>query len=342
MKKLLSLPFATFSLLSFAQTGDAGMKAYNNFDFVAGDKIIFEDHFTEAQDGEFPPKWNLINGQGVVNAMGEERAYVCVEGTPGSHNRIAPVMKTEAYLGNDFTLEFDVMLPNDQDNFAIFLYENEEADNHFIEISSDGKIGTAYFGLEKDLSGQYPGVDAGTFPNKWRHISLAFKNQQIKVYADQYRVVVIPKCGFSPRSIAFGLTTDTRLKNIRLAEGGDMNMLGKIMTDGKLITHNITFDVNKATIKPQSMGEITLIANLLKENASLKLEIDGHTDSDGDDASNLTLSQQRADAVKAQLVAMGIDASRLTTKGLGESKPLSDNTTPEGKAQNRRVEFIKM
>ena len=60
------------------------------------------------------------------------------------------------------------------------------------------------------------------------------------------------------------------------------------------------------------------------------------------DAHNLTLSQQRADAVKAQLITMGIDASRLTTKGFGDSKPIGTNDTPSGKANNRRVEFVKM
>jgi outer membrane protein OmpA-like peptidoglycan-associated protein len=79
----------------------------------------------------------------------------------------------------------------------------------------------------------------------------------------------------------------------------------------------------------------------MKDNPDIKFEIGGYTDSDGDDAYNMTLSQQRADAVKTQLTSMGIDASRLTTKGYGETKPISDNKTPEGKANNRRVEFVK-
>jgi len=131
-------------------------------------------------------------------------------------------------------------------------------------------------------------------------------------------------------------------KNFKLAAGGDMNMIGKAFTDGKYVSHGINFDVNKSTIKPASMGEINSIAKILKYNTNLKIEISGHTDTDGDDASNLKLSEARAIAVKNQLVSLGIDSNRLTTKGYGETKPITSNTTFEGKAENRRVEFVKM
>ena len=119
-------------------------------------------------------------------------------------------------------------------------------------------------------------------------------------------------------------------------------MIGNILTNGKFITHGITFDVDKAIIKPESMGVLNQVAKFLKDNGSVKMEIDGHTDNSGASAHNLILSQQRADAVKAQLIAMGIDASRLSTKGFGDAKPISDNNTPESKANNRRVEFVKI
>jgi outer membrane protein OmpA-like peptidoglycan-associated protein len=81
---------------------------------------------------------------------------------------------------------------------------------------------------------------------------------------------------------------------------------------------------------------------LLKDNPALKVEIGGHTDSDGDAARNLSLSQARADAVKAIITNSGVDASRLTGKGYGATKPVDVNATPECKANNRRVEFTKM
>jgi outer membrane protein OmpA-like peptidoglycan-associated protein len=131
-------------------------------------------------------------------------------------------------------------------------------------------------------------------------------------------------------------------KSVKLAEGGDQNTIGNILTNGKFVTHGITFDVDKAIIKPESMGVLNQVARFLKDNGSVKMEIDGHTDNSGASAHNLALSQQRAEAVKAQLIAMGIDASRLSTKGFGDTKPISDNSTPEGKANNRRVEFVKI
>lgn len=119
-------------------------------------------------------------------------------------------------------------------------------------------------------------------------------------------------------------------------------MLGKILTDGKIVTHAIKFDVNKWNIKPESMGFLNQMAAWLKQNPAIKLEVDGYTDSDGNADANIKLSQQRADAVSKQLVSMGIDASRLVAKGFGANKPISDNATPEGKANNRRVEFVKL
>jgi len=131
------------------------------------------------------------------------------------------------------------------------------------------------------------------------------------------------------------------IKNIRIAEGA-VKLYDKLLQDGKIIANGIRFDVNKATLKPESMGVINTIFQLMQEHPELKFSVEGHTDSDGDDAFNQTLSEQRASAVINALTEIGIDAGRLTSKGWGENKPLDTNATPEAKANNRRVEFVKI
>lgn len=119
--------------------------------------------------------------------------------------------------------------------------------------------------------------------------------------------------------------------------------LGKALAEkGSVAVRGILFDTGKATIKPESAAVLAQIAELLKTDAALALEIQGHTDNVGAAAANLTLSQQRAAAVKDYLVRThAIAAARLTTAGFGDTKPVADNATDDGRAQNRRVELVK-
>ena len=119
--------------------------------------------------------------------------------------------------------------------------------------------------------------------------------------------------------------------------------LAKALNDtGSVALHNIQFDTGKATITSASSSALAPVGELLKNDTSLKLEIQGHTDNVGGAAANLKLSQDRAAAVKAYLVQnFGIAADRLTTAGFGDTKPIADNTSDAGRAQNRRVELVK-
>ena len=132
------------------------------------------------------------------------------------------------------------------------------------------------------------------------------------------------------------------ISNLRLAVGAP-DTRNKLLTQNKWVTHGILFDVNSATIKPESYGTLKEMATVLKENPDLKVKIVGHTDADGNDAANLDLSKKRAASVKDFLVKeFGIDESRMQTDGKGEGEPIDKNDTPAGKANNRRVEFIKI
>ncbi|MDQ6610099.1 MAG: OmpA family protein [Bacteroidota bacterium] len=104
----------------------------------------------------------------------------------------------------------------------------------------------------------------------------------------------------------------------------------------------INFETGKADIKPESQKTIEQISAMMKENAALKVSIEGHTDNTGTAANNKILSDARSKAVMKAVIAAGIDASRLSAKGWGQEKPVADNNTEEGRAKNRRVEIVKM
>lgn len=325
-------------------TEPSSIKVYQNYDFIAGEKIIFTDNFQDDQDGEFPSHWKLQKGQAIINKVDGKPTLML---TDGNYAVVYPRMKTEKYLTSNFTLEFDFIFKPDKDgNTGVgpgieFYYADVNASEDHMRVEfnqNDVSIG--------DLDKSFPEELVNGFNSKWHHAALIQKNGQMKAYVDQFRICVNPNIDQKFYRLEFASigseTTPVVITNVKLAEGGGMNVIGQKFTDAKIVTHGINFDFDKASIKPESMGTLNMIVQLLKDNPAIKFEVDGHTDNSGTTAHNLSLSQLRADAVKTQLVTMGVDASRLTTKGFGDTKPLGDNSTPEGKANNRRVEFVKM
>jgi outer membrane protein OmpA-like peptidoglycan-associated protein len=115
----------------------------------------------------------------------------------------------------------------------------------------------------------------------------------------------------------------------------------EISKTGHVAVYGIHFDTGKSAILPDSEDSLKQILALLNQNAALKLRVEGHTDNQGAPAANQTLSEKRAQAVMGWLIANGIDSARLSAKGFGQTKPVADNSTEEGRAKNRRVELVK-
>jgi OOP family OmpA-OmpF porin len=330
------------------ETGEE-LKIWSKYDFVAGEKVIFEDDLSGEESGEFPSRWDLLSGSAEVASLGGENVIHL------THNNsiILPLMDKEDFLPEIFTIELDVFFEKDganrSDIYKIRFYEG---------ISNSAKIeGKNVWPIEIKWNnvkmGQFGGKTASfkeekkSWQPKWKHIAIAFNKRSLKLYLDEERVLNIPNLGFKPKMFSIGGHFDDRyikmssIKNIRVNEGGK-KLYDRILADGKFITRGILFDINKATINSESMGTINEIVKLMNEHPDLNFRIEGHTDSDGEDTFNQNLSENRAASVKTMLIKLGIDASRLDSKGWGESNPVSKNSTPEGKANNRRVEFIKI
>jgi OmpA-OmpF porin, OOP family len=114
-----------------------------------------------------------------------------------------------------------------------------------------------------------------------------------------------------------------------------------LQASGRAVLHGILFDLDSATLRPESRPVLDEVVHLLAAEPAWKLTVEGHTDSTGAAAHNQALSEQRAASVKAYLVSQGVDAARLTTAGFGSSREVADNATELGRAQNRRVELVK-
>jgi outer membrane protein OmpA-like peptidoglycan-associated protein len=123
---------------------------------------------------------------------------------------------------------------------------------------------------------------------------------------------------------------------------GGRKLYDAIDADGRVATQGILFATASDRLRPESTPTLTEIVKMMGEHGDLRLRIEGHTDSVGDDAANQSLSDRRAAAVKAYLIEHGVDAGRLESAGMGETKPVAGNDTPEGRQTNRRVELVKL
>ncbi len=344
----------------------------SKFDFVPGDKIIFWEDFADDDIGDFPAKWNT-NGSGEVVTIDdlEGKWLMMQEKSNFALNELLnisetcpiqfDVMITLPFEWSSNSLNFgigDIKNPatyinsshyslSDNNNTVFWLtihpgtHESNSNGfgNYLMNINSASNIITEKIDLPgfMDLKDNLP-----------LKISIWKQKQRIRIYMNENKIVDLPKILPSEMNInaliwkTEGYQGDNKyfISNLKVSEG-DPDTRNKLLTEGKLVSNGILFNVNSDIIKPESYGVLKEIAEVLKKNKGINVTIVGHTDSDGNETENQELSLKRADAVKNALsVDFNIDNSRMETDGKGETKPLLPNTDAINKANNRRVEFI--
>ena len=330
--------------------------AYAKSDFVRGDEVFFEDDFANEQLGEFPSKWDVNGGAVEVASLNGQKYMLSTEW----YSNVEPLMKNQKnWLPDQFTLEFDVYIASEGEdigggNWMLKLMSSKSNWNEIVgDInlwwrSGDEGTNVVYGNMRKldnetTIDGEEVELVSKTLKkNDWNHCALSFNKRALKFYLNGIRIFQIPSM-MAPDKIQFQFEGDYKYRgfaNVVIAKGA-VPLYNRLATEGRIITYGITFDIGKATIKEQSLPEINRIVNLMNENPELSFEVQGHTDNTGNATLNQALSEQRAAAIVAKLVEMGISPSRLTAKGFGQSSPIADNSTDEGRAKNRRVEFVK-
>lgn len=354
------------------ETPVAGKNLQVKYDFIPGEKVIYSNDFATDNMGELPTGWNT-NGTGAVIKLGNfDGNWLQL------YQSSAYLTDNKASFTENFTVEFDLVLhrTNPRAPFPEFTWgvlssgklstiDNALLKNYMATFATEMNIqpsensnasvqlqtyakGTSY--LKTDI--KKPVARLRVF-NEKIHVAMQVQKERLRIWFNEEKVYDLPRAIFAGADInqlyfivkRYGgpeAEVGYAISNIRIAKGlADTRR--KLLEEGKFSTTGIRFHVNASVLLPESHGVLREIATILTQNPELKINIIGHTDSDGDHGANLALSKKRAASVKQALVNdYGIDADRMQTEGAGEQMPVHDNTTKEGKANNRRVEFVKL
>ncbi|HNY40359.1 MAG TPA: OmpA family protein, partial [Bryobacteraceae bacterium] len=306
--------------------------------FIPGDKTIFYDDFTDMTADEPPPHFKVRGAAPELQAAGEIRQLkISKNGT------LTPNLTS---LPKNFTYEAEIVFDTKmREATNLILWAGNK---QILQFNTSAMATTA----DMIVSLRSPFQELGRIRvnANWAQpakIALWVQNGRLRAFLNgeklldfnQVEMPVIDKVeldhGFN------GANQYMAYRLVRFAESTpDFSQV--ISSSGRFVTHGILFDTGSDRLKPESAPVIQSIAKGLETNPNLRLLIEGHTDSVGNAAANLDLSRRRAEAVKAVLAAQfKVDATRLTTAGLGATKPIDTNDTPQGRAQNRRVELVK-
>ncbi|PIB26726.1 OmpA family protein [Maribacter sp. 4G9] len=341
--------------------GPKSLEVYSKFDYVPGDVQLFFDDFANDFVGDFPSKWDT-NGTGeVVTIDGASEKWFEIKSGSTYFPNISE-------LSEDYTIEFDLVTKgiDRKTSSQAFLNINLEENNSY-DYYKAGKNAVnvripfcqyidANISVWNKINGETiinnrVETDIRAEILETPHVSIAVNGQRYRLWINEVKYLDIPKL-VAPGSVLNYLRFEPTgledgkdrifIGNLKVAKGGE-DLRRKLLSEGKISTNAILFNSGSDQLKPESMGVIRQIFQVLEQDSGINLKIVGHTDSDGAEDANMKLSKNRADAVKNALVSVyGVDASRLSTDGKGESEPVGDNKTSDGKSQNRRVEFIKL
>ena len=330
-----------------------GDGVWANYDFVSGDRILYVHDFEGTRIGNFPSGLDYLAGNLDVVRMGSGEAANNVLRVGEDTNErggngcfTIPLAET---LPERFTLEFRVMTTDPQGRVGFEIFSDGTDDSPDARCTYPPTphlfVDTNEQGL-KMTGDAKSGSDAGFETNAWTSVALGCDGPYCKMYVDGKRVANVPRYEF-PRADRLHVFMRVYryslfLDDLRIAEGGPRSLYDDLESEGFISTTAIRFDTGSASIQPESSGILNDILALLEEHGDVRLLVEGHTDSQGEDDANQALSEARAEAVAAWLIDRGIDAGRLDTIGHGESQPAAGNDTPEGMAQNRRVVFRRM
>jgi outer membrane protein OmpA-like peptidoglycan-associated protein len=323
----------------------ADPKVWDNYDFIPGSKVIFYTDFSEDKVGNFARGLKFKSGQMDV----VERDGVKMLRSTARSEFLIPVGKK---LPERFTLEFDVITPTESaGGYDLVAFEGgPELDRGDQSAEVNWQVtGTTIIGGGKSGETHFPESVIPGLTGQVAHIRVLMDGPYLKLYTNERRIYNIPEFPFRRDSVIRVVLKGSEepnqapyLTSIRVAESEVDVLYDALTSKGRWATQGILFETGKADLKPESRPVLKEIASTMQKYPDLKILIEGHTDNVGSAASNLALSDARAAAVKAALVAdFKIAADRMTTKGFGDTKPSVPNTTPAGKAQNRRVEIVK-
>jgi len=334
----------------------ASLQSFSNYDFVPGDKVLLFEDFSQDAVGDFPALWTT-DVAGEINTLNV---------APGNWFNLNSGEGTYWFMKDidfpkNFIIEFDIVPKKGGMRYAGDLVLFGEAGHSEMDKNNDpgtcgihvtiAKTGWQTQGYKKGISEKLSGTSTNNLvkEEKVNHVIVWVQGRRLRIYHAGGKVLDVPTNiyeGSKFTRMCFklyrGASCGSYISNIKITSAAP-DTRNKLLTEGKLVTYGIYFDVNKDVVKPESYGTLNDIAKILNEVPDVKVKIVGHTDSDGADAANLDLSKRRAASVKNELVkSFNVKGDRLITDGLGESQPVAPNDTPSNKALNRRVEFIKM